>query len=123
MVDSNLSSVADKAEEVTMHRKAATLCEKYRVGSCRGPLGHIGFHPASRGGQAPNGKRCLRLLQDMFWEACDLEEGDQGAFGSRGACRSAVQAFNENSFAWEPGAYTLDRWVFSGLCGMWVNAI
>ena len=66
MADSKLRSVADKAEQVTLHRKVAALCETYRVGRYRVPLGHIGFHLTNRGGQAPNGERRLKLRQGIL---------------------------------------------------------
>ena len=60
----------------TLHRQSATLRVKYFKGRYRVQAGHIGFHRLNRGGQAPNGQRCVRLLEDILRDGYDPDEAD-----------------------------------------------
>ena len=101
MGDSKLRSVADKNGHITLHRHAAALRETYRVGvGGRVPLGHLGFHPANRGGQASNGERCFSLLDNMLLDGYDGDHG--GSLAQEVPGGSEVQAFNDNSLRGDP---------------------
>ena len=71
--------MAEPALGETVHKQAAALRTKYYVGKYRVRPGFVGFHPANRGGQAPNGERCVTLLKNIIRDGYDAAEGDHFA--------------------------------------------
>ena len=63
-----------------MIRKAAALRTKYKRagGPIRLPVEQVGFHPANRDGQPPNGSRCLELCKSILEVGFDWEEANAG---------------------------------------------
>ena len=59
-------------------RRAAALRTKYRVCEVRGRVhpGQVGFHPENRGGEPPNGERCVSLAKDVLRFGFDSAEAD-----------------------------------------------
>ena len=104
-----------KSEQpATLHRQAATLRVKYFKGRCRVAPGHIGFHRSNRGGEAPNGEQCVRLLENILRELIRPSgRGPRGPFGSRGARRERCADVQRHRPAWGPADDALDR----GHCG------
>ena len=68
----------DQAED-KLCRQAAAFRAKYQVGDPqRVPPGQIGFHPANRGGEPPNGDRCKTLCKAILSKGFDKDEADFG---------------------------------------------
>jgi hypothetical protein len=89
--------------EGPLHRQAATLRAKYFKGRYRVAPGHIGFHPSNRGGQAPNGERCVTLLLTILRDGYDPQEGDHaGILVQEVPGRRTVQAFNDAALHGDP---------------------
>ena len=93
-----------KSEQpATLHRQAATLRVKYFKGRYRVPHGHIGFHPPSRGGQAPNGERCVSLLENILRDGYDPQEGGHaGLLVQEVPGGRDVQTFNDTALHGDP---------------------
>ena len=93
-----------KSEQpATLHRQAATLRVKYFKGRYRVPPGHIGFHRSNRGGQAPNGERCVRLLENILRDGYDPQEGDHaGLLVQEVPGERDVQTFNDRALHGDP---------------------
>ncbi len=87
----------------TPFKNAAALKAKHFVGTMRVPPGLIGFHPSNRGGQAPNGERCMSLLKTIIRDGYDAEEGDYaGILVQEKPLGNAVQLFNNTSLEGDP---------------------
>ena len=96
--------------EGPLHRQAATLRAKYFKGRYRVAPGHIGFHPSNRGGQAPNGERCVTLLLTILRDGYDPQEGDHaGILVQEVPGRRTVQAFNDAALHGDPLLTPIDR--------------
>ena len=104
-----------KSEQATtLHRQAATLRVKYFKGRYRVSPGHIGFHRSNRGGQAPNGQRCVKLLEDILRDGYDPQEGDHaGLLVQEVPGGRDVQTFNDTALHGDPLMTPIDR----GHCG------
>ena len=61
-------------------QRAAALRVKYRVNqeTVRVPPGLVGFHPANRNGEPPNGDRCCALFGSIVEDGLDEDEADCG---------------------------------------------
>ena len=59
-------------------RRAAALRTKYKLGDAlrRVHPGQVGFHPENRGGEPPNGERCVSLAKDILRFGFDSAEAD-----------------------------------------------
>ena len=90
-------------QQATHHRQSATLRAKYFKGRCRVPPGHIGFHRSNRAGQAPNGERCVKLLEDILRDGYDPQEGDHaGLLVQEAPGGRYVQTFNDTALHGDP---------------------
>ena len=94
-----MAAAATKGEPApTLHRQAATLRVKYFKGRYRVQAGHIGFHRLNRGGQTPNGQRCVRLLEDILRDGYDPQEADHaGLLVQEVPGGRDVQTFNDTA--------------------------
>lgn len=92
-----------EAGQATLSDQAAALRAKYLVGKSRVPPGLIGFHPSNRGGQAPNGERCVELLTGILRNGYDPKEGDhEGILVQEAPSGRDVQAFNDHALQGDP---------------------
>ena len=69
----------DVVDEKSVRRAAALRIKFRRAGGLvRIPVEQVGFHPANRDGQPPNGSRCAVLFKDILEVGFDAEEADNG---------------------------------------------
>ena len=76
---------------------------KYFFKKARVPPGLIAFHPSNRGGQAPNGERCVALLKRILRNGYDPSEGDhEGILVQEAPGGSDIQTFNDRALQGDP---------------------
>ena len=92
-----------EAAQGTLHDQAAALRGKYFVKKARVPPEVIAFHPSNRGGQAPNGERCVALLKRILRNGYDPTEGDhEGILVQEAPGGSDIQTFNDRALQGDP---------------------
>ena len=81
----------DVVDEKSVRRAAALRIKFRRAGGLvRIPVEQVGFHPANRDGQPPNGSRCAVLFKDILEVGFDAEEADNGGIVVEARPGSAV---------------------------------
>ena len=94
---------AGPGDPFTLSDRSEALRAKYHVGMCRIPPQLIAFHPANRGGQAPNGERCVELLKGILRNGYDPKDGDhEGILVQEAPSGREVQAFNDHALQGDP---------------------
>ena len=86
-------------------RQAAALRTKYRIGD--GPQrvhpGQVGFHPDNRGGEPPNGERCVSLTKDILRFGFDSAEADfNGVMVQERPGSTKFKEYNDKACAGNP---------------------
>ena len=73
-------SVVMEGNDHSLVQQAAALKVKYRAFTepVRVPPSLIGFHPANRSGEPPNGDRCRKLFDSIYKGGFDDNEADCG---------------------------------------------
>ncbi len=67
------------------------------------PVEQVGFHPANRDGQPPNGARCMELLRDIMEIGFDSDEANAGGIVvASPPGNAAIHNFNKTSCDLDP---------------------